>query len=110
MPGRSNRTIDGTDYTPGRRFRVIREGASLAGMVSERPFSSQGWSQQLPVGTVITCTGFGPGWGSDPGYGVEWASDEATRAGAFSLEFRPGAGGIWNQHPAPGYLEEEEGQ
>lgn len=106
---RASTIIDGVEYAPGKRFRVTREGARLVGMVSTRPFSAQGWSQALPVGTVITCTGFGPGWGSDPGFGVGWTSGEAARSSAFSLEFRPGAGGIWNQHPAPGYLEEEEG-
>jgi hypothetical protein len=95
---------DGTTYTPGATFRVVRAGAQLTGWVAV-PGASQGWVQALAVGDVLTCTGFGPGIGADPGFGVEFTTDRSEAAGAFHCEFRPSTGGACSYHPAPGYLE-----
>jgi len=99
-------TYDGTLFSVGRQFRVVGVGAYLTGMAPLRdmPGVWEGWRQNLQVGDIIICTGFGAGFGSDPGYGVEWTTEKARHDGAFNLEFRPTTGGMWSYHPFPGYL------
>jgi hypothetical protein len=99
-------TYDGVSFAPGARFRVVGAGAYLDGL---QPFGSHagawsGWKQELHVGDIITCTGFGPGFGSDPGYGVEFTTEKAKADNAIHCDFRPMTGGMWNYHPFPGYL------
>jgi len=93
----------GVEYAVGALFRVTQEGAKLSGWTPRQGYH-QGWGQDLHVGDVIECTGFGPGWGSDPGYGVEWTSPEAKAVHASAVMFRPYVGGAWAYRPAPGYL------
>jgi len=97
-------TRDGVTYAPGRRFRVTREGAWLGGMVPELG-GYRGWRQQLQIGDLLTCTGYGPGFGGDPGYGIEFTSAEARAAGASHCEVRPMTGGLFDYRPAAGLLE-----
>jgi hypothetical protein len=97
---RGVRQYDGLTYAPGAKFRVIKEGARLTGWQPAGPSSHRGWRQDLHIGDVIECTGVGPGWGSDPGFGVEFKVP-----GVNSVDFQPSVGGIWNYRPAPGYLE-----
>jgi hypothetical protein len=97
-------TFDGVTYAPGTRFRAIRAGVTLDGMVPERG-GYGGWRQQLQPGDVVTCTGYGPGWGGDPGYGVEFTSTESEAARACHCEIRPMAGGVFDYHPAAGLIE-----
>jgi hypothetical protein len=89
------------DYPAGRKFRVVREGGYLFGMA---PLGSTGGftgtRRDLHVGDVIETTGFGAGWGSDPGYGIHFKDAEARWA-----EFKPSTGGAFAYQPAPGYLE-----
>lgn len=66
--------------TPGARFRVVKEGARLRGMVSAGPGASGFADRPLAVGDTIVCRGYGPGWGSDPGYGYHWVDDELAHA------------------------------
>jgi hypothetical protein len=99
-------TYDGIEYAPGRRFRVIRDGLKLTGMVhGENPGSFRGWSQQLNTGDIITCTGFGPGLGGDPGYGVEWTTPEAEAAGAVHVDMKPQFFVPFGYRPHPGSVE-----
>lgn len=110
-PNRTRRAqaLDGVEYAPGKKFRVIRDGAYLTGMKPAGPSALTGWRQDLSVGDVIECTGFGAGWGSDPGFGVEWTSDRAKAEHASGIEFKPSGGHwCWSYHPADGYLEPEE--
>lgn len=106
---RSARTLDGVEYAPGRKFRVVAEGVYATGMTPYAPSAWSGFRQALPVGTVIECAGFGAGWGSDPGFGVEWVMD-----GHVHVEVRPASpeGSMWAYRPLPGMLEpvEEEVQ
>jgi hypothetical protein len=102
---RTATTIDGVEYAPGTKFRVTKEGARLSGYAPYGLGASISWRQDLHVGDVVTCTGFGPGWGSDPGYGVEFTTEQSEAAGASHCDVWPGAGGLWNFHPAPSYLE-----
>jgi hypothetical protein len=102
---RQTTTLDGVEYAPGGKFRVVKEGARLSGWTPMAPSAWSGWSQVLHVGDVIECRGFGPGFGSDPGYGVEWTSEQAREAHAGSCDFWPSVGGMWSYHPAAGFLE-----
>jgi hypothetical protein len=102
---RVSRAFDGLVYAPGARFRVVAEGGRLSGWASSGRSSWSGWSQQLHVGDVIVCTGFGAGWGSDPGFGVEFTSEVSAAAGVGSCEFYPSDGGAWSYRPPVGFLE-----
>lgn len=97
---------DGLEYAPGAMFRVTGTGAYLSGMKPYEGHAStwEGWKQPLSVGDVITCTGHGPGFGADPGYGVEFTTQKAQMVGAVHCEFHPQVGGMWAYHPFPGYL------
>jgi hypothetical protein len=98
-------TYDGITYAPGAQYRVITEGVTLDGMISEGRGAYGGWQQHLQPGDLLTCTGFGPGWGADPGYGVEFTSAESEAARAFNCEVKPSAGSIFSYHPKAGVLE-----
>jgi hypothetical protein len=88
-------------YAAGKRFRVVKEGASLVGM-KPIPGGHQGWSRDLVVGEVIESRGCGAGWGSDPGYGVHFKED-----GIAFAEFKPNGSGNWfTYYPDESYLEE----
>lgn len=101
---RTARTIDGVDFRPGRKFRVVKPGLCLRGWVPVVG-ASQGWGHDLNVGDVVECLGHGPGMGSDPGHGLEFTSEAAREAGAFHVEIQPNVGGIWNFHPPVDSLE-----
>lgn len=105
LHSRREMTFDGVVYAPDAKFRVVREGAHLDGRVSIGMSAFQGWRQDLHVGDVVTCTGFGRGFGGDPGYGVEFTSERSQAEGAFACEITPSAGGTFDYRPAPGYLE-----
>lgn len=102
---RNEVTIDDVTYKPGGKFRVIAEGATLNGWAPHPTGGHVGWRQELHVGDVITCTGFGPGWGGDPGYGVEFTSEQSTAARASHCDVFPSSGSVFRFHPAAGYLE-----
>lgn len=93
---RDARTFDGIEYAPGRKFRVIAEGATMSGWAPTRHAGAFDMTRRdLAVGEIVECRGFGPGWGSDPGYGIEFVGGE----------IRPAVGGIWSYRPQPGLLE-----
>ena len=93
-------TYDDVVYAPGSQFRVVREGARLSGWQPMGIGNAQrGWARDLHVGDVIVCAGFGPGWGSDPGFGIEFTDPERGL-----VEFWPVTGGVFAYRPAPGYL------
>jgi hypothetical protein len=103
---RKDRTYDGLTYDAGKRFRVTKSGARLTGFILRRDGANQGWTQELSPGDEIECLGFGPGFGSDPGYGINWTSERAKAERAHSLTVSPSEGGIWSYRPVAGYLEE----
>lgn len=94
--------MDGVEYNPRARFRVIKAPCSIAGWKSSGPSAWNGWRRNLEVGDVIVCAGYGPGFGSDPGYGVEFQSEEP---GVGTCMFHPMVGSAFDYRPAPGYLE-----
>jgi hypothetical protein len=98
-------TYDGVRYEPGGKFRVATEDATLDGMKCAGPYAWDGWRQRLRPGDVLTCTGYGAGWGSDPGYGVEFTTPESEAAGAFHCDVHPGVVVPFGYRPRPGVLE-----
>lgn len=100
--------MEARDYKAGMRFRVIKAGGRLQGLV---PWEGQsnawgGWTRVLHVGDVITCTGSRMGWGSDSVYSVQWEDPEGK---ACYVDFHPMKGGMWGGlPPADGYLERVE--
>lgn len=105
MRPRTERTLDGLRYAPGTRFRITKEGARLHGFTPSGPSSFDGWTQQLHIGDVLTCTGFGPGWGGDPGYGIEFSTERSRADGALHCDVSPRRGGVWNYRPDPSFLQ-----
>jgi hypothetical protein len=99
-------TYDGVEYRPGRRFRVVAE-ATLDGLVHSPDHRSawDGWRQQLKPGDILTCTGFGAGWDSDPGFGVEFTSAQSEEAGAVHCDVNPMICVPFGYRPRPGILE-----
>jgi len=104
---RSTASYDGITYAPGTRFRVVREGLTLHGLTAEAS-AYRGWSQKLSPGDVLTCTGYGPGWGGDPGYGIEFTTSESIAAGAINCDVMPSVGGRYAFRPPAGSVEPEE--
>jgi hypothetical protein len=103
---RTARTYDGIEYAPGRQFRVVTGGLRLSGYVPDGPSAWRGWSQELrPGDDIVTCTGYGPGFGADPGYGVEFTTPESEQAHAGACTIWPSSGGIFGYRPMPGALE-----
>jgi hypothetical protein len=102
---RTAHRLSGIDYAPGEKFTVIAEGASLIGWTPTQD-ACEAWTQQLHVGDLIECTGFGfgDGRGFTPGFGVEWSSAVAHAARAFHVTVSPDQGGPWAHHPVGGFL------
>lgn len=90
-------------YAAGKRFRVVREGATLNGMVQTGTVI-RAWSRPLVVGEVIVSRGPGYGWGSDPGFGVHWETDEPDVEHAYVTP--SGSPMFFIYYPADGFLEE----
>lgn len=98
-------------FPAGAKFKVIKEGAYLTGMKPMTGYGGaySGWQQNLHVGDVIQSLGFGPGWGSDPGYGIHWTTEKARVEHVSFVEFKPNGSGNWFTYwPAEGYLERVE--
>lgn len=89
-------------FKRGERYRVIKPGARLTGMQPIRG-GFQGWGQELPVGTILTCDG--ESWTFGDGVPVIKWTDENGRYIANDCEFRPSVGGMWNLKPDASYLE-----
>jgi hypothetical protein len=108
MHDRSAATFDGIDYAPGRKFRVGRERLKLTGYTPVRG-GADGWEQVLHAGDILTCTGYGPGIGGHPGYGVEFTSQQSEAAGAFHCDIWPMNGSLFDHRPPAGSLEPADG-
>lgn len=104
MHERTPATFGGIDYAPGRKFRVTREGLTLTGHTAVIG-GAQGWQQVLHAGDILTCTGYGPGCGGDPGYGVEFTSQQSEAARAFHCDIWPMNGGVFGYRPPAGSVE-----
>lgn len=100
---RTARTFDEVNYEPGRQFKVI-ESCRAAGWTPARA-GADGWGQQLEPGAIVTCLGYGPDIGGDPGYGIHWQTDESKAAGAFAVWIGTQVGTPFTFRPRPGTLE-----
>lgn len=97
-----------SDFKQGTRWRVVREGARLWGMVPIAPYAQQGWQRQLRVGDVLTCGGMGMTFG-DGVNAIKWLGENGEWLANDCL-FEPVKGGMWGgQVPGDGYLERLEG-
>lgn len=99
------------DWPKGRRYRVIKVDGGYPFLNGMEPYAGigsayKGWQQKLAVGDVITSLGYGPGWGSDPGYGIHFTTEQVQAAHVSWAEFTPHAGGVFDYHPEDGWLEE----
>ncbi|SRR6266536_2322690 len=101
-------TFDGTEYAPGATYRVMVTGLKLHGMINAGPSAWGMWSQDLQPGDILTCTGYGAGFGGDPGYGVEFTSEASETAGAFHCDVSPQAGDVFSYRPPPRSLERQD--
>jgi hypothetical protein len=88
-------------YPAGARFRVVHD-ANIDGMRPIGPNAHTGWRKRLIPGDVLTCDGYGPGFGSDPGYGVHWCACNGEPC--VMGEFYPSAGGPFAYQPKPGFV------
>ena len=87
-------------YPAGKKFRVVAEGAHLTGWKPSGPYSFTGARRVLHVGDIVETSGFGRGFGSDPGFGVHFKDAEIGKT-----EFWPSQGGVFSYEPADGFLE-----
>lgn len=99
---RSVRVFDGIPYVPGALYEV-RSPCRLSGWTPVQG-GHQGWGLRLEPGHLLTCRGYGPGWGSDPGFGIEWTCEEARAVHASACELSPSVGGAFAYRPAIGLV------
>lgn len=90
-------------FTKGKRYRVIKNGARITGMVSLGYGAFTGFSCKLPIGTIITCSGSSMSFGDGVPL-VKW-TDEKGNFICNDAEFSPSVGGMWNRQPDSSYLE-----
>jgi hypothetical protein len=92
-------------FENGKKFRVVKAGAKLWGMKPSGPYCQTGWSKQLKVGDVITCSGSSMTYG-DGVPALKWRDADGQWL-ANDCCFDPVKGGMWGgQVPEDGYLEE----
>lgn len=89
-------------WTKGRRFRVVKPGASLIGL-APMPGCHQGWSRKLEVGDILTCDG--EKWTSGDGAAIIAWLDANGGFLAVDCEFQPSLGGTWDSKPDASYLQ-----
>lgn len=92
-------------FVPGRKFCVIKAGASVGGMKPIGPGCHQGWHQKLEIGDVLICDGQSMTFG-DGVPAVKWRMNSDDGHRIRDCIFSPVSGGMWGgQFPVPGYLE-----
>lgn len=96
-------TMTMTDFTQGRRFRVVKDGAALTGMVAAGVGMWRPLRMELPVGSIITCLGRAMSWGSDGVPVIVWGDQDGV-AFAPDAEFSPRVGDLWVSVPDPDFL------
>lgn len=99
---RTAQVYDGTPYVPGALYEV-QQACRLSGWVPARG-GHNGWAQRLTPGDVVECRGYGPGFGSDPGYGIEWVSEQSRAVHASACDIWPQVGGAFAYRPRPGLV------
>jgi hypothetical protein len=90
-------------FKEGRRFRVIREGARLEGLVFFGSTTWSGWTRALEVGEIVTCNGWVDGFNT-PGIRVVTFAADRVPDNTEWVSVWPLAS-LWKPYPAEGYLE-----
>lgn len=90
-------------FKEGNRFRVVREGARLEGLVYFGETTWSGWSRNLEVGEIVTCTGWQPAWNAEH-VSVANFTAENVPPNARWCSVWPIAG-LFLPWPMPGFLE-----
>ncbi len=75
--------------TPGKRYRIAREGGGLADTVPVGPGTYTGTWVDLAVGDVVTYDGESDGWGCDPIPVPQFTVDGGRRRGRVRGTFWP---------------------
>jgi hypothetical protein len=90
-------------FKQGQKFRVIKDGARLEGLIIFGKTNWSGWSRRLTVGEVLVCNGEENGWDSST---VKLITFNGARVpeNARYVTVWPMAG-LWSPWPMAGYLE-----
>lgn len=93
-------------YREGRRFRVVKEGARLEGIVTfgTGGTSWAGFSRHLKVGELVQCLGWKPMMGT-PSEGAMFESDSTPPNAVWSMVWP--MNGLFQPFPMDGYLQWE---
>lgn len=92
-------------FKKGQKFRVIKAGAKISGMVPIAPWTQQGFRRELEVGDVLTCRGSSMTAG-DGVPAIKWADEKDDWICNDPLFYPQLDNGMWTgQYPARGYLE-----
>jgi len=96
-------------YKEGARFRVMRPGARLEGMVKFGNTGAwSGWGRMLKVGEIVECNGWKNVIGSETVQGANFSA-RGTPKNATLIQIWPLAG-MWRPFPMDGFLELIEGE
>lgn len=89
-------------FVAGRRFKVIKEGARLEGIVTFGDHAWAGYAKTLQVGEIVTCNG----WREGMSGGAEEANFTAAGVpwNALWVQVWP-QDGLWRPWPMDGVLE-----
>lgn len=91
-------------FENGRKFRVVVAGLKVSGMKPVAPYTQQGWSEQLPIGTVLTCDGTSMTFG-DGVPALKWRDAHGSFICNDAL-IEPHMPGMWSgMYPIPGTME-----
>lgn len=105
-PQRASSVFSGAwcDYSPGRRFRVARDGAYVWGLRPVAPWIREGVRVDLQIGTIITCLGRHNTRG-DGVPAVTWG-DADGHAFCEDPVFSPSiTDSMWDERPDPSFLD-----
>jgi hypothetical protein len=91
-------------FVRGAKFRIVKAGANISGMVPIAPYTQQGFREGLAVGTVLQCAGSSMTSG-DGIPAIKWLREDGKSI-CNDAVFSHVQGGMWSgQYPAPGWME-----
>lgn len=90
-------------FREGNRFQVVREGARLEGLVFFGETTWSGWSRNLEVGEIITCTGWQPAWNAEHVSVANFTAENVPPTARWVAVWP--LAGLFLPWPMPGFLE-----
>lgn len=91
-------------FVRGAKFRIVKAGANISGMVPIAPYTQQGFREELAVGTILQCAGSSMTFG-DGVPAIKWLREDGKYI-CNDAVFSHVQGGMWSgQYPAPGWME-----